>query len=96
MLCFYRLTVFQVTPNGWAYMIGLFILFVERKMAPSTPKEFSWFYTLKVNKSNLGFFCFVKRAAKESRQLLRLSRVLVTGRTLFFFTPEVSIQGHNV
>ena len=64
ILRFYELTVFQVMPNGWAYMIGLFILFAERKMAPPTLEEFSWFYTLKSNKGNLGFFYFAKRAVK--------------------------------
>ena len=49
ILCFYRLTVFQVMPSGWVHMIRLFVLFVEQKMAPTTPKEFSWFYTLKAN-----------------------------------------------
>ena len=34
ILCFYGLTVFQVMPNGWAHMIGLFVLFVEWKMTP--------------------------------------------------------------
>ena len=29
ILNFYGLTVFQVTPNGWAHMIGLFVLFAE-------------------------------------------------------------------
>ena len=41
ILRFYGLTVFQVTPNGWAYMIGLYMLFVEQKMTPLTPEKFS-------------------------------------------------------
>ena len=64
ILCFYGLTVFQVMPNRWAHMIGLYILFVERRMAHPTPEEFSWFYTLKANKGDLGFFYFTKWAAK--------------------------------
>ena len=34
ILRYYRLTVFQVTPNKWVHMIGLFVLFVEHKMGP--------------------------------------------------------------
>ena len=64
ILYFYGLTVFQVAPNGWAHMIGLYILFVEQKMAPPTPEEFSWFYTLIANKGDHGFFYFAKRMAK--------------------------------
>ena len=41
VLCFYGLMVFQVTPNGWALMIELYVLFVEQKISPPTPKEFS-------------------------------------------------------
>ena len=65
ILNYYNLTVFQVMPNGWAHMIGLFALFVERKMDPLTPMEFFWFYTLKSYKSDLGFYYFSKRASKE-------------------------------
>ena len=45
-------------------MIGLFGLFVEHNMGPLTLEEFSWFYTLKANKGDQGFYYFVKRAAK--------------------------------
>ena len=41
ILNYYNLTVFQVVPNGWAHMIGLFVLFVESKMDPPTLEEFS-------------------------------------------------------
>ena len=65
ILNFYNVTVFQVTPNGWAHMIRLFGLFVKRKMDPPTPEEFSWFYTLKSSKGDLGFYYFAKQAIKE-------------------------------
>ena len=60
ILNFYNLTVFQVTPNGWVHMIGLFFLFAKRKMDPPSLEEFSWFYTLKSNKGDLGFYYFPK------------------------------------
>ena len=34
ILHFYRQTVFQVTPNGRAHMIGLYVMIMEQKMMP--------------------------------------------------------------
>ena len=34
ILSHFNLTVFQLSPKGWAQMIGLFVLFAERKMGP--------------------------------------------------------------
>ena len=65
ILNFYNLIVFQLMPNWWAHMIGLFVLFVERKMDPPSPKEFSWFYTVKSSEGDLGFYYFAKRVAKD-------------------------------
>ena len=59
----YGLTIFQITPNGWAHMIGLFGLFVEQGLGPPTAKEFTWFYTVKTNKGDEGFYYFSKRPA---------------------------------
>ena len=30
VLQYFGLTVFQITPNGWAHMIGLFSLFIKQ------------------------------------------------------------------
>ena len=46
-------------------MIGLFSLFVEQKMDPPIYEEFSWFYTLKSSKGDLGFYYFSKKVTKE-------------------------------
>ena len=83
ILLFYRLTVFQVTPNGWAHMIGLFILFVERKMDPPTFKEFSWFYTLKTNKGDLRIFYFAKKAAKGVQAVTKIKESLGNWKDAF-------------
>ena len=93
ILRFYRLTVFQVTPNGWAHMIGLFVLFVDRKMAPLTLEEFSWFYTLKSNKGDLGFYYFAKRAVKGVQAVTKIKENLGNWKDAFFFTPEVGVRG---
>ena len=63
-------------PNGWAHMIGLFILFIERKMDPSSPEEFSWFYTLKSSKGDLGFYYFAKRATRDVQAITKIKESL--------------------
>ena len=93
ILRFYRLTVFQVTPNGWAHMIGLFILFVEQKMAPPAPEEFSWLYILKSDKGDLWFFYFAKRAVKRVQVVTKIKESLGNWKDALFFTPEVCVRG---
>ena len=93
ILHFYGLTVFQVTPNEWAHMIGLFVLFVERKMSPPTPEEFSWFCSLKSKKGELGFYYFVKRAIKGVQAVTKIKVSLSNLKDAFFFTPEVGVRG---
>ena len=41
-----------------------------------TPEEFSWFYTLKANKGDLGFFYFAKRAAKGVQAVTKIKESL--------------------
>ena len=41
VLKYFGLTVFQITPNEWAHMIGLFGLFAEHGMRPPTEEEFT-------------------------------------------------------
>ena len=64
VLKYFRLTLFQITPNGWAHIIRLFGLFTEHGMSPPTATEFIWFYFIKGNKNNEGFYYFTKRPAK--------------------------------
>ena len=45
-------------------MIGLFSLFVEHGMSPLTAEEFTWFYSIKSNKNDEGFYYFAKRPTK--------------------------------
>ena len=92
ILHFYGLTVFPVTPNGWARMIGLYVLFMEQKMATLTPEEFSWFYTLKANKGNQGFIILPNGLLRESRPLPRLRKVLATRRTPSFSFPRLVFE----
>ena len=82
ILNFYELTVFQVMPNVWAHTIGFFVHFAEQKMDPPSLEEFSWFYTLKSSKGNLGFYYFAKRATKDVQAVTKIKESLVIGRML--------------
>ena len=57
-------------------MIGLFVLFVERKMDPPSPEECSWFYTLKSSKGDLGCYYFTKRVTKEVQVVTKIKESL--------------------
>ena len=92
ILNYYNLTVFQVTPNGWAHMIRLFALFVEWKMEPPTLEEFTWFYTLKPFQSNLGFYYFSKRASKDIWVIIKIREILVLGRMPTSTHPRLVLE----
>ena len=64
ILRYFGLTIFQIMPNGWAHMIGLFGLFVQKRLGPPSVEEFTWFYLVKSNKGDDGFYYFSKRPAK--------------------------------
>ena len=95
ILNYYNLIVFQVTPNGWAHMIGLFVFFVEWKMDPPTPAEFSWFYTLKSSKDDIGFYYFSKRASKEVQAVTKIKESIDNWKDAYFFTPKANIRGRS-
>ena len=57
-------------------MIGLYVLFMEHKMSPPTLEEFSWFYTLKANNGDQGFYYFLKRAAKGRQAVTKIKESL--------------------
>ena len=78
--------MFQTTPNEWAQMIGLFVLFVERKMNLLTPEEFSWFYTLKSCQGDLGFYYFSKRMSKDIPDVIRIRDSNGTWKDAYFYT----------
>ena len=76
VLRFYGFTMFQVTPNGWAHMIELYVLFVKQMMSPPTPEEFSWFYTLKANKRDQVFYYFTKQTIKGLKVVTKIRESL--------------------
>ena len=72
VLKYFGLTMFQVTPNRWAYMIGLFGLFVERRMGPPMTAKFAWFYSIKSNKNDDDFYYFAKRPSKGLKAVAKI------------------------
>ena len=62
-------------------------------MAPLTPKEFLWFYNLKANKGDMGFYYFTKRVAKGLQAVTKVKESLGNWKDAFFLTLEVSIRG---
>ena len=72
-------------------MIGLFVLLVERKMDHHSLEEFSWFYTLKSSKGDLGFYYFAKQATKDVQVI---TECLDNLKDAYFFMPEASVRGH--
>ena len=74
-------------------MIGLFVLFVEWKMDPPNPEEFSWFYTLKSCQGDLEFYYFSKRALKGIQAIIKIRDSLCTWKDAYFYTLEASVRG---
>ena len=73
-------------------MIELFSLFIERNMGPLTPEEFSWFYTLKADKGQQGFYYFTKRASKGLQAITKIRESLGNWKDNYFFTLEVYVR----
>ena len=50
VLEYFGLTLFQINPNRWAHMIGLFGQLTEHGMGPPTTAEFTWFTLSRVTR----------------------------------------------
>ena len=70
-------------------MIGLFGLFAEHKIGPPIAAEFAWFYSVKGNKNDEGFYYFAKRSAKGLQAVTKIKESLGTWKESYFYTPEV-------
>ena len=53
-------------------MIGLFGLFAEHGMGPPIATKFAWFYSVKGNKNDEGFYYFAKRLAKGLQAIIKI------------------------
>ena len=74
-------------------MIGLFSLFAEHGMGLPTVEEFAWFYSVKSNKNNKGFYYFAKRPVKGLQAIVKIKDNLEPWKESYFFTLEVQVRG---
>ena len=84
VLKYFGFTVFQITPNGWAHMIALFGLFVEHEIGMPTVEEFAWFYSVKSNKNEEGFYYFAKRSTKGLQVIVKIKDNLGLWKESYF------------
>ncbi|PON71699.1 hypothetical protein PanWU01x14_071540 [Parasponia andersonii] len=64
---YYGVVPFQLTPNTYRYIVGLYILYHKLGLETPSPEEFAWFYQVKSNPSDFGFFY----ASKWSNQAIK-------------------------
>ena len=93
VLRYFGLTVFQITPNGWAHMIRVFGLFVEKRLGLPSVEEFAWFYSVKRNKGDNGFYYFSKRPAKGLHAVVHIKDNMGPWKESYFYAPEVQVRG---
>ena len=90
---YFSLTVFQITPNRWGHMIGLSELFVEQGLGPPTAEEFAWFYSVKSNMGDDGFYYFSKRPAKGLHAVVKIRDNMGPWKESYFYALEVKVRG---
>ena len=74
-------------------MIRLFDLFVEQGLGPPSVKEFVWFYSVKSNKDDDGFYYFSKRPAKGLHTVVQIKDNMGSWKESYFYAPEVQVRG---
>ena len=57
-------------------MIGLLGLVTEHGISLLIAMEFAWFYSVKVNKNDKGFYYFAKRLAKGLQAITKIKESL--------------------
>ena len=75
-------------PHDWT-----FGLFAKHGMGPPTAELFSWFYSVKSNKNDEGFYYFAKRPAKGLQAIVKIKDNLGPWKESYFFTSEVQVRG---
>ena len=74
-------------------MIGLFGLFTEHGLGLPTIEKFAWFYSVKSNKNDEGFYYFTKRSTKGLQAIMKIKDNLGPWKESYFYTPEVQVRG---
>ena len=54
-------------------------------------KEFAWFYSVKSNKNDEGFYYFAKRLAKGLQAIMKNRDNLGSWKESYFYTLEVQV-----
>ena len=62
-------------------------------MGPPTAEEYTWFYSMKNNKNDEGFYYFAKRPTKGLQAVVRIRDNLGSWKESYFFTLEVQVRG---
>ena len=62
-------------------------------MGPPTAAEFAWFYSVKANKNNKGFYYFAKRPTKRLHAITKIKESLGPWKESYFYTLEVQVRG---
>ena len=70
-------------------MIRLFGLFKEHEIGLPTAEKFAWFYSVKSNKNDEGFYYFTKRPAKGLQAIVKIRDNLGSWKESYFYTLEV-------
>ena len=58
-------------------------------MSPPTVMDFTWFYSVKGNKNDKGFYYFTKKLAKGLQAITKIKESLGPQKESYFYTLEV-------
>ena len=56
-------------------------------------EEFAWFYLLKSNKNDKGFYYFSKRLAKGLQDVVKIRDNMGPWKESYFYTSQVQVRG---
>ena len=62
-------------------------------MGPPTAVEFTWFYSIKANKNDEGFYYFAKRPTKGLQAVTKIKESLGNWKDPYFYIPETQVKG---
>ena len=62
-------------------------------MGLPTAVEFAWFYSIKANKNDEGFYYFAKRPTKRLQAVTKIKESLGNWKDPYFYIPETQVKG---
>ena len=60
-------------------------------MGPPTADKFAWFYSVKSNKNDEGFYYFAKRPTKGLQAIVKIKDNLGSWKESYIYTLEVQV-----